>query len=355
MPKLREAISLSYAFNIIDDLEYVLLYDASKPKNPDIPYFTYEDFNLSEMNDDECKAEFRFYENDIYNLIEVLRVPPELTCYNGLKVNAIEAMCVFLKRFAYPCRYVDLIPLFARPEPQLCMIANKMMDIIYLNWNHLLTNFDQPWLDNQHLENYAEAIHLKGAALNNCWGFIDGTVRPISRPKRFQRLVYNGHKKVHSLKFQSIVAPNGLIANLFGPIEGKRHDSAMLAQSQILQQLQIHSFDTNDNTLCIYGDPAYPIRQQIQGPFRGAHLTDLEKAWNKSMSQVRVSVEWIFGDIINYFKFLDFKKNLKIHLSAVGKMYITCSLLHNARAILYGSTTSKFFNVNPPTIEEYFQ
>jgi hypothetical protein len=98
------------------------------------------------------------------------------------------------------------------------------------------------------LESYAEAIHLKGAALNNCGGFIDGTVRLISSPGRFQRLVYNEHKKVHSLKFQSIVAPNGLIANLFGP-----------------------SFDTNDNTLCIYGDPAYPIRQQIQCPFRGAN------------------------------------------------------------------------------------
>ena len=74
------------------------------------------------------------------------------------------------------------------------------------------------------------------------------------------------------------------------------------------------------------------------------------------MSQVRVSVEWIFGDIITYFKFLDFKKNLKIYLSAVGKMYVTCALLHNARAMLYGSTTAKvFFNVQPPTIDEYFQ
>ena len=79
----------------------------------------------------------------------------------------------------------------------------------------------------------------------------------------------------------------------------------MLAQSQIFQQPQIHSFYTNDNTLCIYGDPGYPIGQQIQGPFRGANLTDLKKAWNKSMSHVRVSVEWICGDIINYFKFLD--------------------------------------------------
>ena len=26
----------------------------------------------------------------------------------------------------------------------------------------------------------------------------------------------------------------------------------------------------------------------------------------------RISVEWLFGDVINYFKFFDFKKNLKI-------------------------------------------
>ena len=45
------------------------------------------------------------------------------------------------------------------------------------------------------------------------------------------------------------------------------------------------------------------------------------KAYNASMSAVRSSVEWLFGDIINYFKSLDFKKNLKIGLSSVGKMY----------------------------------
>ena len=49
--------------------------------------------------------------------------------------------------------------------------------------------------------------------------------------------------------------------------------------------------------------------------------------YNKAMREVLVSVEWLFGDIINSFKFLDFKKNLKIGLSSVGKMYIVCALL----------------------------
>ena len=63
--------------------------------------------------------------------------------------------------------------------------------------------------------------------------------------------------------------------------------------------------------------PPYPHRPQLQGPFKGARLTQNEKDWNSTMSSVRVSVEWIFKGIINYFKFLDFKKNLKVQLSAV--------------------------------------
>ena len=42
--------------------------------------------------------------------------------------------------------------------------------------------------------------------------------------------------------------------------------------------------------------------------------------FNEKRSAVRASVEWLFADIINYFKFLDFKKNLRVGLSQVGKM-----------------------------------
>ncbi len=73
------------------------------------------------------------------------------------------------------------------------------------------------------------------------------------------------------------------------------------------------------------------------------------------MSSVRVSIKWVFGDIINHFKFMDFKKNLKIGLSAVGKTYSVCALLRNALTCLYGSTTSAYFGVDPPTLQEYFR
>ena len=77
-------------------------------------------------------------------------------------------------------------------------------------------------------------------------------------------------------------------------------------------------------------------------------------AFNQSMSQVRIAVEWVFGDIMNYFKFLDFKQNLKIGLSAVGTFYIVSALLRNALTCLYGNSTSMVCQLDPPALNEYF-
>ena len=88
--------------------------------------------------------------------------------------------------------------------------------------------------------------------------------------------------------------------------------------SGLLDALQGYLVSPYGHTVCIYADTVYPLRPCLQAPFRGAVLTPDQQAWNKSMKEVRVSVEWIFGDIVNYFKFLDFKKDLKIGLSSVG-------------------------------------
>ena len=51
---------------------------------------------------------------------------------------------------------------------------------------------------------------------------------------------------------------------------------------------------------------------------------------------------------------MDFHKNLKIGLSSVGKMYIVSALLRNAHTCFNGNQTSEYFNLAPPTLEEYF-
>ena len=57
------------------------------------------------------------------------------------------------------------------------------------------------------LQLYSDAIAAQGPALDNCFGFVDGTVRPICRPAEHQRAVCNGHKRVHALKFPSFPCP----------------------------------------------------------------------------------------------------------------------------------------------------
>lgn len=136
--------------------------------------------------------------------------------------------------------------------------------------------------------------------------------------------------------------------------EGRKHDAGMLADSGLLRDLEHHAFSPTGNPMALYGDPAYPLRVHLVVPYRTAGITPQMEEFNKAMSSVRISVEWLFGDIVNYFKFVDFKKTQKISLSAVGKMYIVCGILRNAMTSLYGNFTTDFFDIDPPTLQDYF-
>ena len=126
-------------------------------------------------------------------LANVLDLPVNIRCEQRTICDSIEGLCMLLRRLSYPCRYSDMISRFGRPVPEINILSPPL------------------------LQEYADAIRAKGAPLQNCFGFIDGTVRPIARPGQQQRIVYNGHKRVHSLKFQSVALPNGLIGNMCGP------------------------------------------------------------------------------------------------------------------------------------------
>ncbi|XP_028403364.1 uncharacterized protein LOC114526065 [Dendronephthya gigantea] len=247
-----------------------------------------------------------------------------------------------------------MIAMFGRPVAELSMITNEVIDFIYEHHAHRITAWNERLLSPENLQIYADKIHTKGAALTNCFGFVDGTVRPLCRPVQHQRCVYNGHKRTHSIKFQSVTLPNGIIANMFGPIEGRRHDAGMLADSNLLNYLEQHAYSPDGEPMCIYGDPAYPLRVNLQAPFRNVLMTPAMQEFNRSMSAVRVTVEWAFGEVIRSFRCLDFKSNLKLGLSCVGKMYLVSAVIQNALSCLYGNQTSTFFDLDTPSIEEYF-
>ena len=86
MPSLRdvrECLLLSHALHMLDDEEFTLLYDLNRSKNPDLPYWNYN-FDFDSLTDDECKAEFRFFLNDVYIIKDVLNIPDTYICNNRL-------------------------------------------------------------------------------------------------------------------------------------------------------------------------------------------------------------------------------------------------------------------------------
>ncbi|XP_066030312.1 uncharacterized protein [Pocillopora verrucosa] len=238
----RNALLIAYADGFLDDEEIIVLYDYYQPVNPSFPYWNSDPFCLDVFDSCECEAHFRVAKDDIPMLLNALRIPASFKCPQGTVCSGLEGLCLLLKRLAYPCRYFDLISTFGRPVPELCMIANTVLDWVFNEHGFRLTSWNQPFLTPACLQEYACAIARQGSPLTNCFGFIDGTVRPICRPGEKHRVVYNGHKRVHALKFQSVVVPNGLIANLYGPVEGARHDAGMLKDSGLLQTLEREAY-----------------------------------------------------------------------------------------------------------------
>ncbi|ETM48914.1 hypothetical protein L914_06619 [Phytophthora nicotianae] len=134
--------------------------------------------------------------------------------------------------------------------------------------------------------------------LRNVWGFIDGTIRRIGKPlgNAEQHALYSGHKRCHGIKFQSVTTPDGIISHLFGPAEGRLHDLTLLDASGLEETIQNNQrFDG----YLLYGDPAYGHTDVFASPFDRIGATREESEVNASMSRVRITVEWGFGQVID--------------------------------------------------------
>jgi len=59
----------------LSDEEFLILFDIHKSKNPDFPYWIYNNFDLLVISEAECWAEFRMYRNDVILLKNVFNIP----------------------------------------------------------------------------------------------------------------------------------------------------------------------------------------------------------------------------------------------------------------------------------------
>ena len=76
MPSLREIkdiLLFAHNDNLISEEEFLLLYDLNESNNLELPYWSYDRFDLDLLTDDECKSEFRFYKRDVHLLAKCCR------------------------------------------------------------------------------------------------------------------------------------------------------------------------------------------------------------------------------------------------------------------------------------------
>jgi DDE superfamily endonuclease len=202
---------------------------------------------------------------------------------------------------------------------------------------------------------YAMAVFDKGSPLDSIVGFIGGTAIEIARPSGArQKATYSGHKRRNCLTFQAVSAPDGLILHLFGPMEGCRHDMFMYNTSGIDQVLQ-NSLLISGRQYYLYGDVAYKLLTYLQTGFRGSTISSDELAFNASMSKVRVTVEWAFMDVKQYFTHVELPRKLRLRETPAGLFYLSSDMLWNFRVCLYGSRSAHNFQWDSIAISEYLE
>ena len=142
-------------------LDYEILLDFLLPDEKETTYDPlWPKLDISQLSDIQCREYFRFEHAEPKPLKAALRIPDEFVLENGIRLSGMNCMCILLRRLSYPNSLVDLEQLFDRPKTTLSMAVSSIVDYIYGECNHTLTDLNQAWLKNR-LQMYADVVHAK--------------------------------------------------------------------------------------------------------------------------------------------------------------------------------------------------
>ncbi|EOD29632.1 hypothetical protein EMIHUDRAFT_113665 [Emiliania huxleyi CCMP1516] len=303
-------------------------------------------------------------------VIAALMVPAVIQTVGGHLFTGEEAVLLLLLRFRSDDGFDKMTWTTGRNISALSEVEH-----VHNTFPHLVNHRSfSSW--SPHFHQFAQAFTDYGLPIQNLIGFIDGKLWAVCRPGRYQNVLYSGHKRIHGIKTQGIIFPNGMQPYPFGPVNGSRHDSTVLSRSRIVQIL--HDLCRGGpfawmpgglgQDYCLFGDSAYPISAFLWRMYKGA-MTPAQQFFNSTMSPARVTVEWGFGKIVNLWPFLDYRKKskarpltpphthaLQVLLSPVGLYFPVANVLTNMHTCLArGNIVSYEFGLAPPELHEYMR
>ena len=167
------------------------------------------------------------------------------------KFTGEEVFLCGIRRLTFPNRTVESFwqTDFGFDHQQVSKVFNIFIGFILMNWAYLLLDHLKFW--KPYLKGFAESIRQQVVSMG-CYfpsagteggfavcAFIDNTMnatcRPGGGPARdgksaprndplIQQAWYNGWKKLHGLKWQTVDFPNGMNGHVYGPISVRRND-----------------------------------------------------------------------------------------------------------------------------------
>jgi hypothetical protein len=140
----------------------------------------------------------------------------------------------------------------------------------------------------------------------------DGTNAPRNDPL-IQRAFYNGWKKLHGIKFQTVDLPNGMNFMVWGPFSVRHNKLWALRHSELNQKISTCQ-NENDMQYSTYGDSAYVnlSLSHVWARHKYNPCTERENLKIRVLSSFRECIEWDYGDVGRFSPSVDFKKILKI-------------------------------------------
>lgn len=262
-----------------------------------------------------------------------------------------------------------------RRSYQLRAAFHWFLDFIIANWGYLLLNNMEYWkdflyvsvecirkkLENLNFANWRlffppifdnDGAVNEGAFVVSC--FIDNTMFAFCRPGGntqegeasprasliLQQAWWNGWKKLHGMKWQTVILANGMDLNVFGPLSVRRNDLSSLAESKFEEKFRELQLDMPVKTKT-HGDSAY---------FDNDILTT---GGGRGLSSVRESIEHSYKDTKQQWKYCDTGKVLQLRKQPVAKIMLVAMLLRNVHVTMNGSQMGLSFEMIAPTFEDW--
>ena len=118
---LFEVSTFLFTQKYVSAQDFHLIYEVTKRTSPE-----FIDFQLQHM---------RVNRSELNALAETLMIPGQFPCPNGTVASGFEGLCIILRRFAYQCRFADMIH---RSVAELRFKSSKVVDFIYATHGYLL-------------------------------------------------------------------------------------------------------------------------------------------------------------------------------------------------------------------------